>query len=344
MKNVGNRLFDALTRQQVYVAGVALQFAAESIATVDEVIHEAERIVGRFESDTLNESSQKAFLVLLGSIIKFLRTRFDAHTAKRMKQLEELTAIERRMNARIMATVETESPTVLSEQQADKWIKDKGRAPVGGMLLALSAPRLWASMSNEPMGPGLLLSGLVANLGSHTEKRAAEIIRQARANGWTRQETIAELERLRGQLRVEAMSAAMTQASAVSQRVHEVLQATGSTDRYMWISVLDSRTTEICRSRSRRIYVYGRGPVPPAHYRCRSHIVPYYEGMATPESFAEWVNHQSPEFINSVYTPATAKAILNGTVERSTIERFQAEKPLSLTRYADMIDDILSVR
>lgn len=344
MNNKGNRLFDALTRQQVYVAGVALQFAAESIATVDEVIREAERIVGRFESDTLNESSQKAFLVLLGSIISFLRKRFDAHTVKRMRQLQELTAIERRMNARIMATVETESPAVLSEEAADKWIEEKGRKPTGGMLLALSASRLWASMVNEPMGPGLLLTGLVGNLAGHAEKRAAEVIRQARANGWTREETIAELERLRGQLRVEAVSASMTQASAVSQRVQEVMQSTGATERYMWISVLDARTSDICRSRSRNIYVYGKGPVPPAHYRCRSHIVPYYDGMEPPESFAEWVSQQSPEFINSVYTPATASSILNGTVERSRIERFQAEKPISLGDYATMIDDILGIR
>lgn len=344
MKNIGNRLFDALTRQQVYVAGVALQFASESIATVDEVIEEAERIVERYETDTLNESSQKAFLVLLGSIIKFLRARFDAHTAARLKQLQELLAIERRMNARIMATIETESEKPVSEEAADKWIENEGRIPAGGILLALSASRLWASMVNEPLGPGLLLTGLVSNLGSHAEKRAAEVIRQARANGWTRSETVAELERLRGQLRVEATAAAITQANAVSQRVQEVLQATGSVNRYVWISVLDSRTTEICRSRSRKVYVYGKGPVPPAHYRCRSHIVPYREDMDVPDSFAEWVKQQSPEFINSVYTPDTAGSILRGTVNRDRLERFQAEKPLSLSRYANLIDEILGVR
>lgn len=42
--------------------------------------------------------------------------------------------------------------------------------------------------------------------------------------------------------------------------------------KYRWISILDSRTTDICRGRSNRVYVAGVGPIPPAHENCRSVI------------------------------------------------------------------------
>ena len=45
-------------------------------------------------------------------------------------------------------------------------------------------------------------------------------------------------------------------------------------DAYKWVSVLDSRTTDICRSLSGRVFPVGKGPLPPQHYRCRSTVVP----------------------------------------------------------------------
>jgi SPP1 gp7 family putative phage head morphogenesis protein len=43
---------------------------------------------------------------------------------------------------------------------------------------------------------------------------------------------------------------------------------------YEWVSVLDDVTSKICRSRNGMRFVYGDGPLPPAHPNCRSRIVP----------------------------------------------------------------------
>lgn len=45
-------------------------------------------------------------------------------------------------------------------------------------------------------------------------------------------------------------------------------------DGYRWISTLDSRTTFICASRDQEVYQIGIGPMPPAHWGCRSTTVP----------------------------------------------------------------------
>lgn len=41
-----------------------------------------------------------------------------------------------------------------------------------------------------------------------------------------------------------------------------------------WISTLDARTTPICQARDGKIYQVGKGPRPPAHFRCRSTTTP----------------------------------------------------------------------
>lgn len=43
---------------------------------------------------------------------------------------------------------------------------------------------------------------------------------------------------------------------------------------YEWVSTLDSRTSTICRARDSNVYEIGKGPLPPAHFGCRSTTSP----------------------------------------------------------------------
>lgn len=43
---------------------------------------------------------------------------------------------------------------------------------------------------------------------------------------------------------------------------------------YEWVSVLDTRTTEQCAALSGEVFKVGQGPLPPAHYNCRSTTAP----------------------------------------------------------------------
>ena len=42
---------------------------------------------------------------------------------------------------------------------------------------------------------------------------------------------------------------------------------------YRWISILDSLTSQICRSLDGQVFPFGKGPLPPAHPNCRSSII-----------------------------------------------------------------------
>ena len=46
---------------------------------------------------------------------------------------------------------------------------------------------------------------------------------------------------------------------------------------YEWVSTLDGRTSPTCRSRDGMVYKVNKGPLPPAHYNCRSTTAPLFK-------------------------------------------------------------------
>ena len=71
-------------------------------------------------------------------------------------------------------------------------------------------------------------------------------------------------------------------ANASSQQVYEANQDV--TKRYRYVATLDSRTSAICQALDGQEFDYGKGPVPPQHFNCRSTTVPLidYKGLGIP--------------------------------------------------------------
>lgn len=61
-------------------------------------------------------------------------------------------------------------------------------------------------------------------------------------------------------------------ANTASQQVYEANQ--DITKKYRYVATLDSRTSSICRALDGREFEYGKGPMPPQHFNCRSTTVP----------------------------------------------------------------------
>ena len=61
-------------------------------------------------------------------------------------------------------------------------------------------------------------------------------------------------------------------ANAASQQVYEANQ--DITKKYRYLATLDTRTSSICRALDGREFEYGKGPIPPQHFQCRSTTVP----------------------------------------------------------------------
>jgi len=98
--------------------------------------------------------------------------------------------------------------------------------------------------------------------------------------------------------------------------------------KYIWLSVLDSRTSHICRGRSNNIYPVGDGPLPPAHPRCRSSVMLYQEGMDIPESYSEWLRKQPRGDVEDILGKGKAKLFLNNKL---TLDKFTTQAGRELT-------------
>lgn len=61
-------------------------------------------------------------------------------------------------------------------------------------------------------------------------------------------------------------------ANAASQQVYEANQ--DITSKYRYVATLDTRTSAICGALDGKEFEYGKGPLPPQHFNCRSTTVP----------------------------------------------------------------------
>jgi SPP1 gp7 family putative phage head morphogenesis protein len=89
-------------------------------------------------------------------------------------------------------------------------------------------------------------------------------------------------------------------ANAASQQVYEANQ--DITQKYKYVATLDTRTSSICRALDGREFEYGKGPVPPQHFNCRSTTVPVIDSdILPPSTTAKRASMDGPVPINTNY-------------------------------------------
>lgn len=111
---------------------------------------------------------------------------------------------------------------------------------------------------------------------------------------------------------------------------------------YMWVSVLDNRTSATCRSLDGQVFKTGEGPVPPAHPNCRSHItavfnsdVSFIKGTTRKAidgaidagvSYYQWLKKQPVAFQDSVLGKTRGKLFRNGGVSADDFARLNVNR------------------
>lgn len=91
---------------------------------------------------------------------------------------------------------------------------------------------------------------------------------------------------------------------------------------YEWVAKLDGRTTVICMNLDNQVFKLGKGPLPPAHWRCRSQTVPIVnrkfrkkvnnEPGGIDESYSQWLARQSKQDQIDILGPTRAKLYQDG--------------------------------
>lgn len=112
--------------------------------------------------------------------------------------------------------------------------------------------------------------------------------------------------------------------------------------KYRWVSVIDGRTSAICRMRNGMIFEYGKGPIPPAHPNCRSRIVPVSRGdqVTTPTSYFEWLKNQNKRTQAYILGKEKAQMLRDGKLKSSDLLAFRNLRSLTLDQFESKIKDI----
>lgn len=199
-----------------------------------------------------------------------------------------------------------------------------------------SATQLNAIVTSKPFQGGFL-----RDWAAKLEAGMTDRIEQQILIGMTEGEGIQQImRRLRGTrahnytngvFEISRRSAEMVARTAVNHVSNAAHMETIDTNKhlfpyYRWVSVLDGRTSPICRERSGQVYKTGEGPVPPGHPNCRSTIIGIPRGgsrdVRDDLSYAQWLEKQPARAQKEILGPTRYKLYKDGNLR---MDRFIAD-------------------
>jgi SPP1 gp7 family putative phage head morphogenesis protein len=150
-----------------------------------------------------------------------------------------------------------------------------------GAKTALGGARAaWKTATTRELGAsGELLEQSFKDLSSSQALAMSRLLRKGAVNGLKNSEILREIRDPKagmlarfGRQNATIMRTAMQHVSnSARQTVWE--ENSDIVTGYQWVSVLDDKTSDICEELDGEVFEVGEGPLPPAHYNCRSTTV-----------------------------------------------------------------------
>lgn len=205
--------------------------------------------------------------------------------------------------------------------------------------------KLWNEIKNQIVpGAGLTTQQILTTLLGSFKNEVNKVIKMAFVDNVPLSELAAKLTGTRAnnfkdgiinKLRNQFSSAIQTLIQNISTYI---MYKIGSYlyDRYQWVSVLDSRTTDICRGRNGNVYEYGKGPRPPAHYNCRSTIIPVAASVGNDlPSYVGWLKTQPVSVQDDILGKRRGVGLRKGDITDENLPKFDGVDALTLSQYKD---------
>ena len=322
-------LFDLVTRHQIYVEGVKAGEFQKFREVSEQIARDLSAMLNDLEYDNLSQLTKKE----LNELIRDLRDKqleaYNFYTDGLAERLQEFVAANVEINRQIAEYVTEEEKSI----------------PL--------VSTLWSDAKNSPLpATGDMMLVFVANFAQRSAKTVSNAIRQGYANQWTVAEARREIvgsakKKRRGSKIGKSNNGARAMTATVIHHVDSISEAGVFSlffNRYIWNSIIDSVTTEICLGRNKKVYVYGEGPLPPAHVNCRSKATPYHKDTvgANELTYYTWMKSQPQDFQDDVLLGSRAKQLRGGELQAKDFEKFVDAKPISIDEYKKKIGLIFS--
>lgn len=285
------QLLDMFLRHQVYLEAYKEHHTAEFIAVLAAIMRGVRGAFSDVDKEQMRELTRAELQTLIRRTRQAQATQFDLYTDNLLRTLERFTGIEQDIATGIIVS---------------------GLTPTAKQPTRIKP--VWPTVKREPMGAtGELLPAFIANLSAASIAAVDKLIRGGYAHGLTVAETLKNILGTRtlnyrdgvfNKVSNWNKSVSNTSFQHASMLAMEYI-ASEVYSQYQWVSVLDSKTSDICIDRDGTVYEYGKGPRPPAHPNCRSTTVPLVGNKRDVPGYRDWLNTQSTEFKNEMTQPLT---------------------------------------
>ncbi len=333
------RLYDVLTRKQIYLEGVKLYQEQLFNLVLLDLKNQLTKLFQQLKYKRLNDMTKGALIAFIKQLREVQSEVYGKYTTQLFKDLLDFMETDLEMSKIIFVTLFEDFPNgdaklkyadLILEKRNDE--NKQGVMPVS--WLTDNQQRLFSAIQNAPIpANGILLFDFINNFVDSASNSIENIVRQGYANADSTEDVFTsivgaeELNYKDGQFnRLYNQNAALIatvfehESAIVEAGVASVLFAS-----YVWALGIAKRHTNICLSRAGNVYIYGQGPLPPAHIGCVSKAIPIInnDDYEPPESFQVWANGQPEE---------VQKEMLTAEETPLTIKEYKSKLPLILKR------------
>jgi SPP1 gp7 family putative phage head morphogenesis protein len=205
-----------------------------------------------------------------------------------------------------------------------------------------SEQSLIGAVENIPMAApkgsrSVMISDAFKDFGAKKTAQITQQIRDGIALGETVPQVSSRISGLMNNLQrrqLDTLVRTATNHVSAAARMETISANDELLEGYKWVATLDSRTTLICASRDGEVYKEGMGPLPPAHWGCRSTIVPVVKkeyslarglkgkrpsvgsegakAVSARKSYGGWLRKQPKEFIDEALGVERSKLFRSG--------------------------------
>lgn len=360
------RLFEVLTRHQIYVEGVKAHQATEFNKVLRELDKEFMILFAKLRFATLDALSKTALRAFLVELRQIQNRVYSEYTKKLVGEIQDFMNADVTVSKSIFATLqrpESDDVEPATEEESDvaleaAYVENEKNSmfPLAWFLSPQNggeSAKLWANIINAPIpANGVLPLAFIAAFTAGASLAVENAVRKGYANRSTVAAVLAEITGTKARnnrdgifARTASQNAAVT--ATVIQHTTSVLQAGVASifyGRYRWVSIIDSGTTEICKGRNNRVFNYGAGPLPPAHIRCRSKTVPLLsdDDNEPPQSYFAFMNNQPAAVQDDILGGNKAAALRAGNTKAKDMPQFDEFNPLTVEGFASKLKLILT--
>lgn len=247
-------IIDASTRHQVFLQRYAGGQSKEAFKTLDRL---RKQINARLSQEPTEFQAQR-LSALLSDIEQIMRDGMPSMYRDVIMGANDLAGTEAGFSVRLYNKVAKVEFALPSDQM---------------LISAVSA----IPMAAPTGAASITIDQALSQYGAKKSAEIARTISDGVALGDTTPQIASSVAELMGNLQkqqLDTLVRTITNHTASVAR-NEVYEANSAfLDGYRWISTLDGRTTFICASRDNNLYQVGLGPMPPAHWGCRSTTIP----------------------------------------------------------------------